>query len=169
MTHKKQYQTAVSDSLYNVLDKQSHKLVKKVANNEQAQDEWVYQNYDINAKLDEKGVKLSGDIIKNLNLLDVGKIPDILDLERLKGLNIKGIYTYLGGNKTYNGEWKDGERHGKGILTWPNGDKYEGEWKNGKHEGKGICTPMQMAIRMRVSGRMINEMEKAFTPMQQWR
>ena len=30
--------------------------------------------------------------------------------------------------------------HGKGIYTWPNGDKYEGEWKDGFMEGNGAQT-----------------------------
>ena len=27
----------------------------------------------------------------------------------------------------YEGEWKDGKRHGKGIYTSPDGGKYDGE------------------------------------------
>ena len=27
--------------------------------------------------------------------------------------------------------------HGEAILTYPNGDKYEGEWKDGKRHGRG--------------------------------
>ena len=32
----------------------------------------------------------------------------------------------------YEGEYKDGEKHGQGILTSPDGYKYEGEWKDGE-------------------------------------
>ena len=32
----------------------------------------------------------------------------------------------------YVGEVKDGERHGRGTLTLPDGEKYEGEFKDGK-------------------------------------
>tara|TARA_Y100000766_G_scaffold264444_1_gene257267 strand:- start:542 stop:1072 length:531 start_codon:yes stop_codon:yes gene_type:complete len=41
----------------------------------------------------------------------------------------------------YNGEWKNGERNGYGILILKISksrlDKYEGEFKNGKRTGKG--------------------------------
>lgn len=46
---------------------------------------------------------------------------------------------------TYNGEWKDGVRHGFGkyTLRWDKGtfppQRYEGEWKDDKRCGKGIC------------------------------
>ena len=32
----------------------------------------------------------------------------------------------------YVGEVKDGERHGRGTLTYPDGANYEGEFKDGK-------------------------------------
>ena len=41
----------------------------------------------------------------------------------------------------YEGEVNEkGQRHGKGTLTWSNGDRYEGEWKNGKENGQGTMT-----------------------------
>ena len=33
--------------------------------------------------------------------------------------------TFNDGGK-YDGEWKDGKRHGKGLYTFPDGGKYEG-------------------------------------------
>lgn len=45
----------------------------------------------------------------------------------------------------YEGDWEEGERHGKGVFTWPQGEsgsdkctRYRGEWKNGKLSGQGI-------------------------------
>jgi hypothetical protein len=32
---------------------------------------------------------------------------------------------------------KMGKKKGKGIFTWPQGDKYEGEFENGKRHGEG--------------------------------
>ena len=40
----------------------------------------------------------------------------------------------------YKGEWKDGKKHGQGILTYANGGKYEGEWKDNKKHGRGVQT-----------------------------
>ena len=51
----------------------------------------------------------------------------------------KGSITYENG-ESYEGEWKDGLKDGKGTLTKPAGDKYEGEWKDDKMEGQGTYT-----------------------------
>ena len=32
----------------------------------------------------------------------------------------------VGGEHRYEGEWKDGEMHGQGVRTWPDGSRYEG-------------------------------------------
>ncbi len=40
----------------------------------------------------------------------------------------------------YDGEWENGQRHGRGEYTGVNGDKYYGEWKDGKRDGKGVFT-----------------------------
>ena len=39
----------------------------------------------------------------------------------------------------YYGEWnkKDNNRHGRGILLWPDGSKYTGQWRNNYASGKG--------------------------------
>ena len=107
-----------------------------MANNEKAEDALVYQNYEINAKLDDKGVTLSDNIIKNLNILDIGETKNLRELKRLKGLKLKGIYTDSDGGK-YEGEWFEGKRHGKGTMTYESGDKYEGEWFKDEYHGKG--------------------------------
>jgi hypothetical protein len=38
----------------------------------------------------------------------------------------------------YEGDFRDGKKHGRGIHTWPNADRFEGEWRNGKMTGRGI-------------------------------
>lgn len=38
---------------------------------------------------------------------------------------------------TFEGQYKDGKPHGRGILTFPNGDRYEGEFVDGKIDGRG--------------------------------
>ena len=42
----------------------------------------------------------------------------------------KGVITYPNGEK-YVGEFKEGLRNGQGTYTYPDGEKYVGEWKNG--------------------------------------
>ncbi|HHZ79246.1 MAG TPA: hypothetical protein EYN57_09995, partial [Candidatus Lambdaproteobacteria bacterium] len=32
----------------------------------------------------------------------------------------------------YTGKWKDGNKQGKGTLTYTNGSKYVGNWKDNK-------------------------------------
>ncbi len=46
-------------------------------------------------------------------------------------------YTYPDGSK-YEGEFKDGKRHGQGIWIRPDGAKYKGEWVDDKPCGQGI-------------------------------
>ena len=42
---------------------------------------------------------------------------------------------------TYEGEWKEGKRDGRGIHRWNhNGKVYDGDFLNGKKHGDGICT-----------------------------
>ena len=40
-------------------------------------------------------------------------------------------------NELYQGEWKGGEKHGRGIYRFENGDVYDGTWENGKRSGIG--------------------------------
>jgi len=43
-------------------------------------------------------------------------------------------------NKKYEGEIKNGEPNGHGILTSPYGDNHVGGWKKGKEHGQGTYT-----------------------------
>jgi len=36
----------------------------------------------------------------------------------------------LGKGITFNGQMKDGVRHGKGVQVWEDGSRFEGEWVN---------------------------------------
>ena len=50
---------------------------------------------------------------------------------------------------TYEGQWQNGLRHGKGTLITADGDMYEGDWREGKGHGTGknywsnwvLCVP----------------------------
>jgi len=53
------------------------------------------------------------------------------------------MFSYYGNGKkvngdSYDGEWKEGKREGRGIYEFANGDSYDGEWKEDKPEGRGI-------------------------------
>ncbi|KAH3766614.1 2-isopropylmalate synthase [Pelomyxa schiedti] len=40
---------------------------------------------------------------------------------------------------TYEGEWKHGRMHGRGVFRGPHGLTYEGEWREGRKDGWGVC------------------------------
>jgi len=44
----------------------------------------------------------------------------------------------LANKEYYKGEWKDGEKTGKGLYYFKNLDYYEGYWKKNKRTGYGI-------------------------------
>jgi hypothetical protein len=51
----------------------------------------------------------------------------------------RGVLTLSSGTK-YDGEWQDGKRHGWGVFKYADGATYEGEWKDRKWNGKGVFT-----------------------------
>ena len=44
--------------------------------------------------------------------------------------------TYANGS-VYEGEWKNGKKHGKGVKINEDGTKYDGDYKNDKPHGSG--------------------------------
>ena len=46
------------------------------------------------------------------------------------------MYTWANGN-TYEGDYKDDRRNGRGVFTFANGDKYEGDFRDDKRHGVG--------------------------------
>jgi len=52
---------------------------------------------------------------------------------------LEGVQTFENGD-VYQGTFKDGKKHGKGILRTRNDRSYEGEWKYDKPHGFGINT-----------------------------
>jgi hypothetical protein len=40
----------------------------------------------------------------------------------------------------YVGSWRNGRRHGRGLLTARNGDTYDGAWAAGERHGRGVLT-----------------------------
>ena len=70
----------------------------------------------------------------------------VLDLELQGGYTgdcVNGLAEGRGtatGTAEYRGEFKAGRKHGRGVETWPNGDRYEGDFVEGRKEGKGKYT-----------------------------
>ena len=51
-----------------------------------------------------------------------------------------GRWTENGTGIRYDGEYRDGKRHGRGTMIWANGDRYAGEYRDGKAQGRGTMT-----------------------------
>lgn len=51
----------------------------------------------------------------------------------------KGVITWSNGNR-YEGDFVDDKRTGKGVYIWKNGDRYEGDFVNDQRTGKGVLT-----------------------------
>ena len=71
-----------------------------------------------------------GDNHKGETLYRWGKYPDYV----WKGFGDKDTHP------VYKGDVENGEPKGKGIETFPNGEKYVGEFKDGKEHGQGKWT-----------------------------
>lgn len=52
----------------------------------------------------------------------------------------RGKYTYKGGKSYFDGEWKNGRRHGFGKAVMEDGTIYTGEFRDGKRHGRGKKT-----------------------------
>lgn len=55
----------------------------------------------------------------------------------LRGLRLHGKGQYTSQAFKYDGEFKDGLKHGKGVYIWENGDRYEGDFAEDRPNGKG--------------------------------
>ncbi len=54
------------------------------------------------------------------------------------GENGNHIVSYKDGSK-YEGQWKNGQRNGEGVIFYNNGEKeYEGHWKDDQRHGEGV-------------------------------
>jgi hypothetical protein len=57
----------------------------------------------------------------------------------------RGVLQYANGD-LYDGEWNCNKKHGKGCYTYANGAAYLGEYKNGKMDGKGTYCFVDNAV-----------------------
>jgi hypothetical protein len=56
----------------------------------------------------------------------------------VKGLLLRGKMTYGDGSSVYEGEWRNGKRHGRGICIFSDGSVYEGDFKKSHIHGHGV-------------------------------
>lgn len=89
---------------------------------------------------------------KNDNNKTIGIIKDIINLNQIENSKKNGRpsnlneYDSFTGTKTivfsnggsYEGDFINGKKTGKGFEIWPNGDTYKGDYVDGKKSGKGI-------------------------------
>lgn len=59
----------------------------------------------------------------------------------------------------YRGEFRAGRMHGKGVKTWPSGDRYEGELIEDRKQGTGMYTwgPRSQWAGQRYTGGYLND------------
>ena len=58
-------------------------------------------------------------------------------------LHGSGTMVRVGGDNkghSYNGDWRDSKKHGRGAHTKPDGVRYEGDWRDGRAHGIGTST-----------------------------
>jgi hypothetical protein len=55
----------------------------------------------------------------------------------VRGLQLHGKGQYKSKSFQYEGEFREGLKHGKGTYVWENGDRYEGEFADDRPAGKG--------------------------------
>ena len=59
------------------------------------------------------------------------------DRDRARAGEQRGPFEYQNGD-LYDGQWLDGERHGRGTMTYAeDGSTYDGDWRHGKEHGRG--------------------------------
>lgn len=54
-------------------------------------------------------------------------------------LHGRGVYTWAGGDR-YEGGFNDGKATGRGVFTFADGARYEGDWQDNDFNGRGVLT-----------------------------
>jgi hypothetical protein len=69
-----------------------------------------------------------------------------------------GTQFYADGT-SYEGEWRNGQMNGNGTRIYPSGDRYEGEWSDGQRQGRGTYV---WASGSRYEGEYKNNEQRGF-------
>lgn len=72
-----------------------------------------------------------------LGLSKLGEFQFAQEKEDLSHLPHLGPHKILKDGSIYEGQWKHGQRHGRGKQIWKDGSIYEGHWAGDKANGKG--------------------------------
>ena len=78
-------------------------------------------------------------------------------------LNGQGILKSPEYSLIWEGQWKNGKKHGKITITYLNKLVFEGEFKKGKRHGQGI-----LYYRERSSGKLLRKYEGSFYDDKEW-
>ena len=62
----------------------------------------------------------------------------VADGDCVAGDCTNGRGVFVDGGRKYDGEWKDGVQHGRGVFHFSAAERYDGEWRNGKPNGHGV-------------------------------
>ena len=91
----------------------------------------------INNQLDQININVFNDIQLNNQLINYPNGDKYEGDWRNGNKEGKGIYYFNNGNR-YEGDYRNDNKEGKGVFYYNSGDRYEGDWRNGKRDGKGI-------------------------------
>ena len=76
----------------------------------------------------------------NAHVNQIEAKPEFRDLPTL------GPYQNKSSNTLYHGQYKDGNKHGLGLLIWPDNNTYYGEFKNDMTNGKGMMAYQDKSV-----------------------
>ena len=110
----------------------------------------VYEGKFENGKITGKGVYkykdilYIGDFVKNIREGKGEKLTKnyyyngYFNNDKINGFGRIQFINSKDGESEYEGDFKENNIEGKGIMKWKNGNRYEGEMKNNKMNGEGI-------------------------------
>ena len=90
----------------------------------------------------QTAIQIGGDIVEQVIMFQL-----LADEDETKKTAVKkcisgdcknGKGSYIQDKWKYTGQFKNGRKHGSGVLIYKDGKKYSGKWKNGIKHGKFI-------------------------------